>query len=57
MELSHFIAANFEKGSSAESCCEYSPESLVGREILHRFDVNSEERWYTGYVVSYNTPP
>ena len=51
MELSHFIAANFEKESLAESCCEYSPESLVGREIL---DVNSEERWYMGYVVSYN---
>jgi len=54
MELSPFIAANFEKESLAESCYEYSPESLVGREI---HDVNSEERWYTGYVVSYNTPP
>lgn len=43
IELSHYIAAISKTGSSTESYCEYTPESLVGREILHRFDVNSEE--------------
>ena len=54
MELSHYIAANSKRARSTESCSEYSPELLVGREILHGFDMNSEERWYAGYVVSYN---
>ena len=22
--------------------------------ILHRFNVEGEEKWYTGYVISYN---
>ena len=54
MELSQFISANSNKGSSAEPTCECSPESLVGKEILHKFDVDGEEKWYTGYVISYN---
>ena len=45
-ELSHYLAAN-----ASES---YTPESLVGREILHKFDVNGDETWFKGYVVSYN---
>ena len=54
IELSHFIAANSEKMSSAEGTCEFTPESLVGKKIFHRFDVEGEEKWYAGYVVSYN---
>lgn len=54
MELSHYIAVNSKIASSTGSCCEYSLESLVGGKGLHRFAVESEERWYTGYVVSYN---
>lgn len=52
-EFSHVIEANSDVGASAVSSCEYSAESLVGREILHRFDVEGEEKWYTGHV-SYN---
>ena len=34
--------------------CNHDPQSLVGREILHRFDVEGEEKWYSGHVLSYN---
>ena len=31
------------------------PASLVGKEILHKFQVNSgEESWFSGVVISYN---
>jgi chromosome segregation ATPase len=53
-ELSHVIEANSDKAASSESSSEYSAESLVGREILHRFNVEGEEKWYAGHVVSYN---
>ena len=48
------IEANSDKAASSESSSEYSAESLVGREILHRFNVEGEEKWYAGHVVSYN---
>ena len=32
----------------------YTSESLVGRRVLHRFEVESEERWFSGFIVSYN---
>ena len=53
MELSHFIAEK-EGSESAECTSQFSPESLVGKEICDRFDVDGEEKWYTGYVVCYN---
>ena len=53
-ELSHVIEANSDEAASSESSSEYSAESLVGREILHRFNVEGEEKWYAGHVVSYN---
>lgn len=53
-DLSRVIEANSEKGDLAESSCECSPESLVGREVFQRFDVEGEEKWYTGHVLSYN---
>lgn len=40
--------------SQSDSACGFSPESLVSKEILHKFDVDGEERWYTGHVGSYN---
>lgn len=37
--------------SSTES---YTSESLVGRRVLHKFEVDNEERWFSGFIVSYN---
>ena len=30
------------------------PESLVGKRLLHKFDVEGQEKWFSGYVTSYN---
>ena len=32
----------------------YTSESLVGRRVLHRFQVDNEERWFSGFIVTYN---
>jgi hypothetical protein len=32
----------------------FTSQSLIGRNILHRFEVESEERWFSGFVVGYN---
>ena len=32
----------------------YTSESLVGQMMLHRFEVDNEERWFSGFIVSYN---
>ena len=26
----------------------------MGKKIVHKFEVNGKEKWYTGYVVDYN---
>ena len=51
-ELSDFIAMN--SGDSHPDSEIHAPESLVGKKVLHKFEVEGEEKWYTGYVVSYN---
>lgn len=46
------------EGSSsvANSTCthRYTAESLVGRKVLHQFEVNNEERWFSGFIITYN---
>ena len=32
----------------------YTPESLVGRRVLHRFEVEKEEKWFPGLIISYS---
>ena len=32
----------------------YTSESLVGRRVLHRFEVKNEEKWFSGFIVSYS---
>ena len=50
-ELADFIADN--PHSDAESILGH-PSALVGKEILHKFQVDSgEESWFSGVVVSY----
>ena len=42
---------------SASTCTSspvHSSESLVGRRVSHKFEVDEEEKWFTGYVLSYN---
>ena len=29
-------------------------ESLVGKKVLHKFEVNTKEQGFTGFVVSYD---
>ena len=44
------------EGSSSvvNSTHSYTSESLVGRRVLHRFEVDNDEKWFPGFVVSYN---
>ena len=32
----------------------YTSESLVGRSVLHKFEVDNEEKWFSGFIVSFN---
>ena len=41
--------------SVVHSTHSYTSESLVGRRVLHRFEVGNEESWFSGFIVSYNT--
>lgn len=55
-ELSEFIAANPHPISPSPDVHLPDPFSLVGKEILHRFKLESgEDRWFNGVIVSYNT--
>ena len=38
-----------------ENSPDQDPDSLVGKYIEHRFEVEGESRWYTGFVVDYDT--
>lgn len=49
-DLLHYLDANATE-SNTEQC---SPDSLVGRDICHKFNVDGEEKWFNGYVISYN---
>ena len=46
------------EGSSGVVNCthRHTPESLVGRRVLYRFEIDKEdqERWFPGFIVSYN---
>ena len=44
-ELSTFIDENSDIPA---------PESLVGKRVLHKFEVEGQEKWFSGYVTSYN---
>ena len=40
--------------SSVVSCHNYTSESLVGQKVIHKFEVDKEERWFSGFVVRYD---
>lgn len=50
-EFSKFIE---ESQSSPEATASSSPDSLVGRQVLHRFNTDGEYKWFSGFVLSYN---
>ena len=51
-ELADFFAANPHSGLETVLG---DPSSLVGKEILHKFQIDSdEESWFSGTVISYN---
>ena len=45
-ELSSFIDENSHEIQT--------PESLVGKKVLHKFEVEGHEKWFSGYVISYD---
>ena len=54
-ELSTFIDNNPQMGESPGIPNLSDPFSLVGREINHRFELESgEQEWFHGIVISYN---
>ncbi len=53
-ELTDFIAANSPQPVPLPQP-DFNPFSLVGKEILHKFSLDSgEDRWFNGVVISYN---
>ena len=55
-DLEKFIAENPAHIPSPATPMSTDPFSLVGKEIHHRFIVESgEEQWFCGFVLSYNT--
>ena len=32
----------------------YTSDALVGRTVMHKFEVDKEEKWFSGFVVGYN---
>lgn len=54
-DLTHFIESNSSNSSDyCHASDELTPESLIGRDILHRFMMQGEEKWFNGYILSYN---
>jgi hypothetical protein len=55
-DLKKFIAKNPAHDPSPATPMPTSPFSIVGKEIQHRFIVESgEEQWFCGFVLGYNT--
>lgn len=53
-EFSTLLECEGSADGLVNSTHSYTSESLVGRKVLHRFKVDSEERWFSGFIVSYN---
>ena len=51
-DLTEFLSKSSPEGSALSH--DLSPEFLVGKEILHKFNVSGEEKWYNGCVLGYN---
>ncbi len=32
----------------------YTSDALVGRTVMHKFEIYNEDKWFSGFIVSYN---
>ena len=54
--LQHLATGDHDNTDYAASTrpCSYTSDALVGRTIMHKFEVEKEDKWFTGFIVSYN---
>ena len=54
-EFSTYLQCHCDETDSAGSCTQsYTSEALVGHTVLHKFEVDKEEKWFSGSIISYN---
>ena len=41
-------------GTAIVASYAYTSEALVGRAVMHKFEVEKEEKWFMGFIISYN---
>lgn len=41
-------------GTQSVASRTYTSDTLVGRTVMHRFEVEKEEKWFVGFIISYN---
>ena len=52
--IKEFMEYLHSDSEASASSCTFSSDSLVGRKVLHKFEVDGEEQWFSGVVISYN---
>ena len=55
-DLCYFIAKTMTPSTAAgiQNESVVDPASLIGRRICHKFDVDGQDKWYDGQVISYD---
>ena len=41
-------------GTESVASCTYTSDALVGQTVMHKFEVENEEKWFMGLIISYN---
>lgn len=41
-------------GTQSVVSCTYTSDTLVGQTAMHKFEVEKEEKWFMGFIISYN---
>ena len=54
-EFTDYINDVCQRDQTTPNPRDYTSDSIVGKKILHKFEVNGKDKWFTGYVVNYNT--
>ena len=50
----HLQCLGDHDGTESVASCTYTSDALVGRTIMHKFEVEKEEKWFMGFIISYN---
>ena len=50
----HLQCLGDHDGTESVASCTYTSDALVGRTVMHRFEVEKEEKWFMGLIISYN---